>query len=146
MFIKIPVRHHKYIRMFVEAKCFDDEGKARTFIFEDGLSEAESDICMGSPEPDMSLSFLEGKSITIELLDSTDYQKRLEFIGQGFNVTLAKATTISFLLGLFNQCLLLKSSMLYQENKRFRRTISEMPHEWCYDQPASKSEDEYSDE
>jgi len=127
----------------VKAKCFDDEEKAKTRVFEDGLSEAESDICMGSTEPDMSLSLLEGKSITIELLDNTEYQKRLEPISQGFNVTLAKAATISFLLGLFNQYPLLKSSRLYQKDKRFRKTVSEMPHEWLYDQPVPNSEGEY---
>jgi len=56
---------------------------------------------MGSTEPDMSLSLLRGKSITIELPDNTEYEKRLEHISQEFNVTLAKAATISFLLGLF---------------------------------------------
>lgn len=132
--------------MLVEAKCFDNEEKAKTWVVEDGLSEAESDINMGSTEPDMSLSLLEGKSTTIELLDNPEYQKRLESISQGFSVTLGKAATISFLLGLFNQYMLLKRSMLYQKNKRFRRTVSEMPHEWLYDQPVHNSEDEYSEQ
>lgn len=143
MFINIPLRHHKYIQMLVEAKSFDDEEKAKTWVFEDGLSEAESDICMRSTKPDMSLSLLKGKSITIKLLDNTEYQKHLEPISQGFNVTLAKAATISFLLGLFNQYPLLKNSKLYQKNKRFHITVNEMPHEWLYDQPFPNSEDEY---
>ena len=94
---------------------------------------------MGSTEPDMSLSLLEGKSIAIELLDNTEYQKRLEFISQGFDVTLAKTATISFLLGLFDQYLFLKGSELYQKNKRFHRTVNEMPHDLVYDEPASNS-------
>lgn len=132
--------------MLVEAKCFDDEEKAKTWVFEDGLSEAESDICMGSTQPDMHLSLLKGKPITIELLDNPEYQKRLECISQGFNVTSANAATISFLLGLFNQYPLLISSEFYRKNERFHRTVSEMPHEWIYDQPVPNSKGEYPDE
>jgi len=120
--------------MLVEAKWFDNDEKAKTWIFEDGLSEAESDISMRSPEPDMDLSLLKGKLITVELNDKSEYRDRLELISQGFSVTIAKAATISFLLGLFNQYLLLKSSKLYQTDEHFRKTVSEMPHEWLYDQ------------
>lgn len=146
MFIKIPVKYHKYIQMLVEAKCFDDEEKAKTWVFEDGLSEAEFDISMGSTEPDMDLSLLKGKPITVELNDKPEHRERLESISQGFSVTIVKAATISFLLGLFNQYLLLKSSKLYQKDKHFRKTVSEMPHEWLYDQSVPNSEGEYPEE
>jgi len=132
--------------MLVEAKSFATEEKAKTFAFEEGLDEAESDICMGSNQPDMGPSFLKGKEITIKLPDKPEYLQRLEFIRQGFNVTLTRAASIAFLQGLLNLWLILKDSRLYQEDTHFRKMVNEMPHDVCYDVMDPVFEEEYTQE
>ncbi|MGB8706831.1 MAG: hypothetical protein WCD72_02620 [Dehalococcoidia bacterium] len=143
MLVDIPKRHNKYLKMLVKAKCVANEEEAKRLAFEDGLNEAKSDICMGSPQPDMDLSLLRGKKIALELPNKSEYMHQLELISQGFKVTQAKAASIAFLQGLFDQYLLLRDSQLYQQDRRFRKIINEMPHDTCYDAMVSDSEEEH---
>jgi len=137
MLVNIPERHNKYLKMLVKAKRVANEEEAKRLAFEDGLDEAQSDIWMRSTHPDMNLSLLRGKQIAIEVPDKPEYMHQLEFIAQGFNVTQTRAASIVFLLGLFNQYLLLKGSLLYQQDRRFRRMVNEMPHDGFYDEMVS---------
>ena len=142
MLVNIPERHNKYLKMLVKAKRVADEEGAKRLAFEDGLDEAQCDISMGSTQPDMELSLLRGKQIAIELPDKPEYDYQLEFIAQGFSVTRDRAASIAFLLGLFNQYLLLRGSQLYQQDGRYRRIVNEMPHDGCYDEMVSDFEEE----
>lgn len=137
MLVNIPERHNKYLKMLVKAKRVANEEEAKRLAFEDGLDEAQSDIWMGSTRPDMNLSLLRGKQIALEVPDKPEYMHQLEFIAQGFNVTQTRAASIAFILGLFNQYLLLKGSLLYQQDRRFRRMVNEMPHDGVYDEMVS---------
>ena len=142
LLVNIPERHNKYLKMLVKAKRVANEEEALRLAFEDGLAEAQSDICMGSTQPDMELSLLRGKQISLEVPDKPEYMHQLELIAQGFNVTRTRAASIAFLLGLFNQYLLLRGSLLYQQDVRFRRMVNEMPHDLCYDEMVSDFEEE----
>jgi len=133
MLVEIPKRHYKYIQIMVQAKLASDEDKAKKIVFEEGLDETEGDIAIGATEPDMEMSLLSGKKITIEVPDNPEYLQRLELVSQAFRVTRARAASIVFLLGLFDQYLSLKYSELYQKDKTFRRMVKEMPHELDYD-------------
>lgn len=142
MLVNIPERHNDYLKMLVKAKCVANEEEARRLAFEEGLAEAQSDIYMGSTQPDMELSLLRGKQIALEVPDKLEYMHQLELIAQGFNVTRARAASVAFLLGLFNQYLLLRGSQLYQQDGRFRRMVNELPHDLCYDAMVSDFEEE----
>ena len=142
MLVNIPERHNKYLKMLVKAKCVANEEEAKRLAFEEGLAEAQSDIYMGSTQPDMELSLLRGKQIALEVPDKPEYMHQLELIAQGFNVTRARAASVAFLLGLFNQYLLLRGSQLYQQDGCFRRMVNEMPHDLCYDAMVSDFEEE----
>jgi len=146
MLVNIPERHSKYLKMLVEAERVANEEEAKTLAFEDGLDEAQSDIWMGSTHPDMELSLLRGKQIALEVPDTPEYMDQLEFIAQAFNVTLTRAASIAFLLGLLNQYLLLKGSLLYQQDRRFRRMVNEMPHDGIYDEMVSDFAEEDAQE
>lgn len=146
MLVNIPERHNKYLKMLVKAKRVANEEEAKRLAFEDGLDEAQSDICMGSTHPDMKLSLLRGKQIALEVPDKPEYMHQLELIAQGFNVTLTRAASIAFLLGLFNQYLLLRGSLLYQQDRRFRRMVNEMPHDGIYDEMVSDFAEEDAQE
>jgi len=139
MLVNIPERHNKYLKMLVKAKRVANEKEAKRLAFEHGLDEAKSDILIWSSQPDMELSLLRGKQITIELPDKPEYDYQLEFIAQGFNVTRDKAASIAFLQGLFDQYLLLRGSQLYQQDRRFRKMVNEMPHDLFYDLTVSDS-------
>jgi len=139
MLVNIPERHNKYLKMLVKAKRVANEEEAKRLAFEHGLDEVKSDILMGSSQPDMELSLLRGKQIAIELPDKPEYDYQLEFIAQGFNATRDKAASIAFLQGLFDQYLLLRGSQLYQQDRRFRKMVNEMPHDLFYDLTVSDS-------
>jgi len=142
MLVNIPERHNKYLRMLVKAKCVANEEEAKSLAFENGLAEAQSDISMGSTQPDMDLSLLRGKQIALEVPDKLEYMHQLELIAQGFNVTRTRAASIAFLLGLFDEYLLLRGSLLCQQDGRFRRMVNEMPHDGCYDETLSDFKEE----
>jgi len=133
MLISIPQRHLKYIQMLVQAKFVANEERAKTWAFEEGLEDVESDLSIGATEPDMELSVLRGKQVTIEVTDKPGYHHRLDVISKGYRVAPAKAASIVFLLGLFLQYLLLKDSTAYQEDSRFRKMVDRMPHDVCFD-------------
>ena len=132
--------------MLVKAKCVANEEEATRLAFEEGLAEAQSDIYMGSTQPDMELSLLRGKQIALEVPDKPEYMHQLELIAQGFNVTLTRAASIVFLLGLLNQYPFLKGSLIYQQDRHFRRMVNEMPHDLCYDATVSDFEEEDAQE
>jgi hypothetical protein len=142
MLVHIPERHNKYLGMLVKAKRVANEEEAKTLAFEDGLAEAQSDISMGSTEPDMDSSLLGGKQIALEVPDKPEYMHELELIAQGFNVTRTRAASIAFLLGLFEQYLPLRGSLPYQQDGRFRRMVNKMPHDGCYDETLSDFKEE----
>lgn len=121
--------------MMVMANLLANEEKAKRRVFEDGLDEALSDIWRGATEPDMELSLLRGRQMTIEMPDNPQYLESLELISKTFGYTISKAATACFLLGLFEQYLWLKDSPLYRRDRFFRKQVDQMPHEIFYDFP-----------
>ncbi len=118
--------------MLIEAEIYPDEKTALSRVFEWGLEEGEFDAIYAG-DPDMDLELLKGPQINLEVPDSPEYQKRVEFISKGFRVPISKAKSIIFLLGLFDHYLSLKNSHLHITNRNFRKRVDEMPSDPCYD-------------
>lgn len=134
MIIKMPKRYYKYIKMLVQAKCVLTEEDAKIFLFENGLSEAEFDASYAGAPDIVDMSVIQGRQMTIEIPDKTEYLQRLEFVSRAFGVPYSKTTTIIIVLGLGNTGYLsLKGSQLYRKDKQFRREVDEMPHDVAYD-------------
>lgn len=141
MTIKIPKRHYQYVQMLIEAEIYPDEKTALSRVFEWGLEEGEFDAIYAG-DPDMGLELLKGPQINLEVPDSPEYQKRVEFISKRFRVSISKARSIIFLEGLFERYPILKDSSLYKTNENFRKRVDNMVHDTCYDEEPEEFEEE----
>jgi len=133
MKVEIPEQYVKYFEMLVEAGVYKEVETALTKCFKRGLEANESDIGIvgesGRHEPDMDMTLLQGKFVTIEVPSDPEFEKRLEFVSEKFAVPISEGGSIVLMLGLFHHYWELKHSQVYETNSDFRDKVRAMPHE-----------------
>jgi len=132
MIIVIPYRHSKYIDAFYPVGK-DTKKEHLISLFKLGMDNVVEDLKMGAGEfpPDMDKNLLRGTKIELEIPYelSEDETNIVEGIHKHFEVNRDTILMTFFLMGLFNEWFLLKSSERYQTDLKFKKLVDEMPHD-----------------
>ena len=130
MRVRVPKKYHHYLDLFAQAGVYPTKELTLRRIFEHGLNETEFDAWVEG-ESHLDLGVLEGEYIEIELPQNPEYEDRLQFIAEKYELTISQAATIAFLQGLFGHGLSLQSSELYRTDATFREKVDGMPDGIC---------------